>query len=147
MSENICLDANIFIAYFSPDEHNIFVAQLFEKLTEKDFLISVPALTSFEVFNILTKKEVKKEIANGVTLEALKIYLSLPLLLFWKEDLLKEAIRLQKQGIRTFYDASYLALSLLRDIPLITEDKELLKKGKKFYPGIFSPKEWIEMQK
>ena len=45
----------------------------------------------------------------------------------------------------TFYDASYLHIAKSRNIPLITEDKELLEKAKKIGVKAFRVEEYLRI--
>ncbi len=134
----LCIDSNILISALSPDEAGEAQGQILKKIITEDYLVWVPALLPFEVVSVLNRKLKDGLIREEDLQRMISIFYRLPLLMVWNEELMSKAHSLQKRGLKTIYDSSYLALAILRQIPLITEDKEILSKGKKLYPNIYS---------
>lgn len=143
MKASISLDANILVRYLSPDETDGPVSKLFEVIRKENLTICVPAIAHFEFANALTRKGALKIIPENEVVSAIEKFFKLPILLFWKENLVKKAIALCQAGLPSLYDATYLATAMLNQIQLVTEDKELNKKARKIYPGVFTLDEWV----
>ncbi len=140
----ITVDANIFISALSADESAECQSQILKKIIEEKYLVWVPSLLPFEVISVLNRK-VKDGLIDESNLERLiSGFYRLPLLMVWNEALMTTAHGLQRKGLKTIYDASYLALASIKQIPLISEDKELLTKGKKLYSNVYSAAAFVE---
>lgn len=142
MIHQLCLDANIFLSFLSPDETNKTIDQLFRKITMEESVIWGPALVNFEVAGVINRKVKMKLIKSEHQTEAIQLFCRLPLVLLFNEELMTKTMELQKNGIKSVYDASYLATAIIKSVPLITCDEELLQKGKKLYPAVFTPEQW-----
>ena len=143
MKNALCLDANVLTKFLSKDESNENTVFLFEFIEEHAYRVCVPALSHFEFANALAKKQNLGILSQLEINKATEGLFKLPLLLYWKIDLLNKAQSLVSLGMPSFYDATYLATAILNEIPLITEDKELRKKGRRLYPDIFTIDEWV----
>lgn len=141
--EELCLDANIFIAALSrTEEHHKTCLEILKKVQEEQILLYEPALALYEVVSALHKKTMKGEMTSGETERLFDYLFKLPLLFQWKSDLMKKTreVATKLDSIK-IDDSSYLALALLRDIPLVTLDEELRKKGRKIFRKILLPTE------
>lgn len=138
----ICLDANVIIASICNEVAHPFAKPFFKNMSENQIFL-VPALIGFEITNSLARKQGLGILTNDESNNSLDNYASLPILMVWQNDYLKEALRLQQQGLPSAYDAAYVATAKLNNIPFITEDKLLLKKAKKLYPHIYTCEEWL----
>jgi predicted nucleic acid-binding protein len=143
MKQDICLDANILISRLSPDESSESGLQFLKHIITTHTILWAPALINFEVAAVIVKKQKLGLISVSEGKKVLQQFYTLPLLLLWDQDLMFQSTTLQKKGIKSLYDASYLAAASLKQIPLITDDQEFLKAGKKLYPAIFSPEQWM----
>lgn len=138
----ICLDANIILSCLCPDEDNPGGKRVIQYVIRNSISAWCPAVLNFEVAAALNKKEGLKLINEDHAMQILHHFFSLPILLVWNDELLRNAIKLQKRVGTTFNDTCYLALAMCRNIPLVTEDQNLLKKGRKIYREIYSAKEF-----
>ena len=139
----LCVDANILISCLSSDEQNAENDILLKALIDKQVMGWAPAHLVSEVTHVLARKKGAGLIDSFSCEEAVRILFLLPLILVWNEELMLKSLIVQEQGIKAIYDASYVALALQKQIPLITADQEILKKGKKVYPAIFTLREWL----
>lgn len=142
MEDRICMDANIIIASICEEAAHPYAKPFFENMP-KDQIILVPALIGFEITNSLTRKQALGQMSADECDSSLDTYADLPILLVWQNNYLKEALHLQRRGIPSSYDAAYVATAKLNNIPLITEDKLLIKKAKKLYPHIYTCEDWL----
>lgn len=144
MDKRVCLDANIFIASFCREIGQGAAKKLFSQLLEDHYRILMPALVNFEIANVLAKKEKAGQLTESESKLALKQFATFPILLVWQTEYLEQAMDLQRKNLATVFDASYLATAKTNGIPLITEDQELIKRGKKIHPAIYTTSEWLE---
>lgn len=142
IENKICLDANVIIAFTCKEKAHPFAIPLFESL-KHGYVFLIPALIGFEITNSLARKQSQRQITEEECNISLDTYVNMPILMVWQNDYLKEALRLQQQGLPSAYDAAYVATAKLNNIPFITEDKLLLKKAKKLYPHIYTCEEWL----
>jgi predicted nucleic acid-binding protein len=122
----IVVDANVLIYSLVEGAHTLQTNQL----REKDPDWRIPSLWKYEVGNALTQmtrqKLIDPETAHRLMDQAEGIFGSGEMSLESKQ-VLENAL---KKNL-TFYDAQYLTLAQLLDVPLITEDKALRKAGGK----------------
>lgn len=145
-SENkICLDANVLVSYYCEDENRPEAATLMDHLTSRQYFIMCPALINFEITNALSRKERCKIINQDHSSEIVRHLFELPIVLVWQNEYLQESLKIQREALPSIFDAAYVATAKKNDIPLITEDLELLKKGRRVYPAIFTVKQWLKM--
>ncbi|MBI2082982.1 MAG: type II toxin-antitoxin system VapC family toxin [Deltaproteobacteria bacterium] len=141
--EELCLDANIFIAALSSsEEHHKICHDVLKKVQEEQVLLYEPGLVLYEVVSALHKKTMKGEMTSEEVEVLIDHLFKLPLLFQWKSNLIKETQQVAtKLDSTKVYDSSYLALARVRDIPLITLDEGLRKKGRKIFRKILLPTE------
>jgi predicted nucleic acid-binding protein len=142
VKEAICLDANIFVAALSPDEATEERKQFLDTMVQTHIAIWEPSLFLFEIFSVLSKKKIMKILDDSLLYDAQCFIFNLPIVQLWNEELMQKTLEFQESAGLSFYDATYLATASLKACPLITEDKELIKKGKRAYPSIFSADRW-----
>lgn len=139
MYNAICLDANVFIAGFANEDSSEPCRQLLERLIKTDKVMVEPGIVSFEVASVLRRKVATHEMSEDQMKQALNYFFEFPLYMEWQDSLLQNASIAAKQlRHKNIYDASYLAVAQLRNIPLITLDEELMTRGKDFYPQIWT---------
>lgn len=122
----IVVDANVLVYSLVEGAHTLQADQL----REKDSDWRIPSLWRYEVGNALTQlvrqKLLAEETAHRLMDRAEDMFGPGEMKLESKQVL---AIAIKKN--LTFYDAQYLTLALMLDVPLVTEDKELRKAGGK----------------
>lgn len=119
------LDASILIQTLIQEEYTDTALKLVGTLKA----IYAPSLILYEIGNalvILTRKEL---ITKEDAIRKFKFLSAIPTLNIQDIELTK-AMDIAMKLKTTLYDASYLALALETDIPLITADEQLYKKGK-----------------
>lgn len=142
MQGAICLDANVLVRFLAKDESTDVTTRLFDHIQEEGLLVYAPAISHFEFAGALAKKLKLKILSLSDIRLAMEHLDKIPLILFWKTELLMQAHTLCVQGLPSFYDATYVATAKLNNIPFITEDLDLKKKAKVFYPNVFTVTEW-----
>lgn len=142
-SNELCLDNNIYISYFSKVETLPVIDELFLRIQRDHHVLYAPALLNFEFGQVISMKSNLHDLSDEDQQIALSLFFRLPILIQWNEDIMKLAADLVHQKIGSFYDTSYLAVAISRQIPLITMDKDLYKKARKVYQGVFLPEQWV----
>lgn len=138
----VCLDNNIIVTYLSPDETCVAVNELVMSILKTKKMIRVPALINYEFANAIGRKTRNQLLTEIQKNTALDEFFELPILLMWNQATMKRTLEFTHRGFAPLYDAAYLAVAMERGIPLITQDKEFLKKAKKEYPAVFTPEQW-----
>ena len=120
------LDASILIQTLVREKYTDTALKLVSMLKT----IHVPSLILYETGNALVILTRKNLITKEDAVMKFKTVSSIPTLNI-KTPPLSRAIDIAIELEITLYDASYLALALEADAPLVTADKELYEKGKK----------------
>jgi predicted nucleic acid-binding protein len=141
----ICLDANIFVAAMLPSEpHHEQAQSLLALLEDQDIPLFEPALVLFEVSSAIHRRRLLGELTDKEADKTADLFFQLPLLLQWQSFLIKQAVQIAvKLSCKRMYDFAYLSLAINRDIPLITLDEDLEKRGGKIYKKIHNPEDFL----
>jgi predicted nucleic acid-binding protein len=130
MAPKIVIDTSVLIKWFKTrDEEYLREArQLLEEIERHEVEVHVPALLLYEVGNILLLKTRLGPAALDEVVERLE---TLPFVVAPPATpLLKQALRLGREFSLTFYDASFLALAVELDCPLVTADRRLFEHAR-----------------
>ena len=128
MHPKIVVDTSVLIKWFKTRGEALLAeaGQLLEEIEIRHVEVHVPALLLYEVGNILLLKTrlglagLDRAVA---CLEALPLVVAPP-----ATPLLQRAHRLGREFSLTFYDASFLALAVELDCPLVTADQRLFER-------------------
>lgn len=143
MLTDICLDANIFLSCFTSEASQEDCLALIQRAEARMINFYEPALVIYEVTSSLHRKVQRQELIARDAEQALELFFQLPLLLQWQQNLMTKAAAFARRlKLETSYDCSYLAVAENRNIPLVTQDDELYKKGKRLYPQVFTVTEF-----
>ena len=135
-----CVDANIFVNALSADENFPSSTDFLRHCLQTRSNLHLPSLVQFEVMAALQRKRQMNLLSDKLLQNAQRLFFDLPILLTWRQDLIQLTFEIQNEsGLKSFYDASYLALAKMKNIPLITHDKEILKKGKASHQSLYTP--------
>ncbi len=139
--QELCLDANIFLAAWSPEEPFQEVSlKLLRQIERHRIPLFEPAVVLFEITSVIHRKIYLKELNRELGQKMLDLFLELPLLLLWQPKILRLAERMANElSVKRINDCSYLAVASDRDIPLVTLDTQLLKNGQKFLRKVMTP--------
>lgn len=138
-AQELCLDANIFVAALSPQEHHHKEALLLiQDIRIQTKTLYEPALVLYEVNMALYRKQRSGEMSTQDSEDLSEKFSQLPILFQWTPETTQLTHQLARQlSFTHIYDVSYLALAMMRNIPLVTFDEELLRKGKKVHRLLF----------
>ena len=116
------VDASIAGAWLLPDEDNALAERAMIRMAEEDAV--APDLLRHEIRSILLSAEKRERISADFVHSALSRFRGLPLRLSGPGDD-TEVVRLSRKYRLSAYDAAYLALALLEQLPLATLDRRL----------------------
>lgn len=132
------VDASIAGAWLLPDEENTTAEQAMTRMVEEDAI--APDLLRHEVRSILLSAEKRERISTDFVHSALARLRALPLQLVGPGDD-TEVVRLSRKYRLSAYDAAYLALALLEQLPLATLDRRLAEAARAEGVTLFGPAE------
>jgi predicted nucleic acid-binding protein len=118
----VIVDASIVAAWLLPDETNVLGESVLARLESEDAF--APDLLWHEIRNVLITASRRKRIDENEILPLLQRLADIPLQNAGPGDNI-EIVRLAQAHLLSAYDAAYLALAVLRKLPLATADKRL----------------------
>jgi predicted nucleic acid-binding protein len=128
MAGKIVVDTSVLIKWIKTKDEELLVeaGRLLRQVESKPLAVHVPALLLYEIGNILLLKtdldpDGLEKAVDG--LEALPFIVAPP-----ATPLLQRATRVGREFALTFYDASFLALAVELDCPLITADRRFFDR-------------------
>jgi predicted nucleic acid-binding protein len=130
MARKIVVDTSVLIKWVKTRDEKLVdeARRLLNAIQRRPLEVHVPALLLYEIGNILLlKTDLHIDALNDAIsdVEALPFTVAPP-----ATPLLKRAARLGKELRLTFYDASFLALAVELDCPLITADGPLFQRSR-----------------
>ena len=137
MQNRFIFDANVLLNYCKSDSAettNIDVAEKVSKLLKNEIFVFIPEIALHEVLYNLKKKDIFD--LSKETIPLFFNFLQLENLIIHKPDTkeLKFITKFVENFNLTFYDATYLYLSIITGYPLVTMDKPFYKRIIKDYP-------------
>jgi predicted nucleic acid-binding protein len=132
------VDASIAGAWLLPDEENTLAELAMTRMAEEDAV--APDLLRHEIRSILLSAEKRERISADFVHSALARFRGLPLKFAGPGDD-TEVVRLSRKYRLSAYDAAYLALALLEQLPIATLDRRLAEAGRAEGVAVFGPSE------
>lgn len=125
------VDASIIVKWFVIEENSDKALKIRDKYVEGELKIIAPELITFEILNALKYKELfneeeLKEISEALQAYSFSLY---PL----KGEYAEKTVEVAVKNNITIYDASYVALAIMRKTQMYTADEKLIKKLRKKY--------------
>lgn len=130
LKEELVLDSSVIIKWFCQEEGTDIALGIREDFIEGTKTITTPDLSMYEIANALryNKTITKEEIEEAVnSLIDLGINIIVP-----TKNVMKSAIDIAFDANITLYDAFFVALAKELGFSLVTADKSLFEKIKKF---------------
>lgn len=137
--QSFVLDANVVIAFLLL-EGSAYSDRVFQKHLALGATAHVPSLWHLEIRNVLFLKERAKKLAEGEAHQALASIARLTILTdayTTAPSTLMHIERLMLHHGLTSYDATYLELAYRLDVPIATQDKEIIAAAKMLKVPIF----------
>lgn len=134
------LDANVVIGFLLQEGSN-YADHVFQKHLAQGATAHVPSLWHLEVRNALFSKERAGKLADGEAQQALASLANLTIITdphtTWPSTLMHLERLMLRQGLAS-YDATYLELAYRLDVPIATQDKEMIAAAKALKVTILS---------
>ena len=130
--QSFVLDAKVVISFLL-QEGSTYADRVFEKHLAMGATAHVPSLWHLEIRNVLFLKERAKKLAVGEANQALSSLAGLTILTdahTTATSTLMHLERMMRHHGLTSYDASYLELAYRLDVPIATQDKEIISAAK-----------------
>lgn len=140
MSAKLVLDNSVSAAWCFSDESNSYTEGVFQSVATDGGAVA-PALWPIELANVLVVAERRKRI----TAEQREVFLkNLAALDIEIQPLTTERIFHQGIGLATkhrmsVYDATYLEIAIRQQLPLATQDKDLIRAARDVGVPLFQP--------
>lgn len=141
---DVCLDANVFVSALTPEHRQPIALDLIGRVQKAQGVFFEPGLVLFETVSVLYRKMRMQEIQEARVGQALHLLNQFPLLVEWQSNaLLRSSYWAGVISEKNAYDACYLAVAEMRNVPFITWDKELVCKAKPHFRNIWSVEEFL----
>ena len=127
----VVVDASIVVKWFVEEEDSNKALKLRDRYVDGGVRIAAPELLIFEVLNALHYKNLfseseLKEISEALEAYSFNLY---PL----RGDYAEKTVEVALKNNITIYDASYIALAIIRNAHMYTADEKLMRKLKHGY--------------
>jgi len=139
--KDLIVDASVVLKWYLPDEQGVNQAlSLLAEFIEEDLRLHAPNLIDYEFVNAmwvagkmgrLTLEDRDAAVKNFINFEIIKVDI---------REISENLLRLATKHNRSCYDASYLALSEILKVSLVTGDKKLYNAVKSKITSVV----WIE---
>jgi predicted nucleic acid-binding protein len=130
--QSFVLDANVVISFLL-QEGSAYADRIFQKHLALGATAHVPSLWHLEIRNVLFLKERAKKLAAGEANQALSSLAVLTILTDAHTTASSTLMHLERIMLHhglTSYDATYLELAYRLDVPIATQDKEIIAAAK-----------------
>jgi predicted nucleic acid-binding protein len=118
------VDASVIIKWYVPE--NDYAAARAMRTAEIE--LAAPDLLFVEMSNILWKLVRRREMESMRAIEIIEEVATSPFITFSTQSLARDALELGIATGLSAYDASYVALAIRLNTPLITADEKLVRK-------------------
>lgn len=119
------IDSSFALSYLLPDEHNALVQTLFDEYKRGKIDLIAVSLLPFEVVNGIYAATLSKRFSPIIAQKLISEFLDLPIIL--EAINYDEVFKLSNEYKISVYDSSYLLLSRMKNLKLLTLDKKLQK--------------------
>jgi predicted nucleic acid-binding protein len=128
MAAALVVDTSVLVKWFKTEDEDLTAEAraLLERVERARAEVYAPALLLYEVGNILTRKSDLDD--DGVAAVLAGIAASSLIVAPPDRALLARAARLARAHGLSFYDASFVALAVALDCPLVTADRTLARR-------------------
>lgn len=124
----LVLDCSVLVAWVMPDESSAYAHAVRDAMAKYRIPVLAPPLFFLEAINVLAVMQRRQRISQTQAEQSLQLLTHLPITIDTESVAISVAMRVRElmhQHQLTAYDASYLELSLRRNLPLSTLDKAL----------------------
>jgi predicted nucleic acid-binding protein len=139
MSARFVVDTSVVMAWCFQDAGNRYADAVLESLETSE--ACAPAIWPLEVGNVLLVAERKRRLSEASLVRFLALLRSLPITVEQEapDRILTEIISLARTHHLSTYDASYLDLAMRLELPIATQDAQLVKAAQTCRVPAFDP--------
>lgn len=137
MAESFVIDNSVVMSWCFQDETNHYADAVLDRLSgAKAF---APSIWPLEVANVLLVAERRKRLSKADSTHFIKLLSQLPIIIEHEQPkkIMTDLLALARKNNLSSYDASYLFLSMKKDIPLATSDARLIEAARMLNVPIF----------
>jgi len=132
--EKVVADASVIVKWFIEESYSEKALVLRDMHVNGEIQLIAPSILPFEVLNALKysnlfNEEELQEVANAISKYGFEYY-------NLRGELAEKTVELALENEITIYDASYIALAVLKKTKFYTADEKLIKKTKKAVKGV-----------
>jgi len=129
--QEVVIDASVVVKWFVEEENSDQALKIRDKYINGEIKLIAPSIITFEILNALYHKRLfsereMREISEA--LEAFSFELYYP-----KGEYVEKTLEVVFKNDITFYDASYIALAIIKDTYMYTADEKLIERLKEEY--------------
>jgi predicted nucleic acid-binding protein len=136
-SNSVVVDASVLIKLWVPEELSQKALGLQEKWDDSEVERFAPSLVDYEIVSALNRKFVSGALSADQVDYAIELAFQDPIQIIDNNDLHRDALRLARRlGLRSTYDAHYLALAAALDCEFWTTDERLYNAIRERFPLI-----------
>lgn len=135
------IDCSVTAAWCFSDVNNEYINSVLHAFTE-NWNAFTPYIWILETLNVFWNAEKRKRISPAEITHFINLFNALPIeieQIHLHPNLEIQLLSLSRSYNISVYDASYLNLSLCRNVPLATQDKKLITAAEKAGVAIFNP--------
>jgi len=140
LSARLVLDNSVSAAWCFSDESNSYTEGVFQSVTKEGGAVA-PALWPIELANALVVAERRKRITTEQREAFLKNLAGLEVEIqpLTTDQIFHQGIELATTHGLSVYDATYLEITLRQQLPIATQDDELIRAAKEVGVSLFQP--------
>ena len=137
MNESFVVDNSVVMSWCFKDEISRYADAVLDRLKESKAF--VPSIWPLEVVNVLLVAERKKRLRQADSVRFITLLSQLPIIVEYDQTgrTMNDLLMLARANKLSSYDASYLALSMRKGLPIATTDTRLIEAAKKTDVPIF----------
>lgn len=136
-NNSVVVDASFLIKLWIQEEFSDRAFQISTEWSRSRIPRFAPSIVDYEIVSALNQKQLRGSISADEAEAILELALEEPLNLVRIQDLHRDALRLARRlGLRSTYDAHYLALADDLDCELWTADERLYNSVRERFPLI-----------
>jgi len=129
--QEVVIDASVVVKWFVEEENSDQALKIRDKYINGEIKLIAPSIITFEILNALYYKRLFSESEMREISEALEAF-SFELY-YLKGEYVEKTLEVVFKNDITVYDASYIALAIIKDTYMYTADEKLIERLKEEY--------------
>ncbi|OGE25856.1 hypothetical protein A3C26_01920 [Candidatus Daviesbacteria bacterium RIFCSPHIGHO2_02_FULL_39_12] len=126
---SIVIDASVAAKWLLADEEDLIASCIKKDFAKRSISVAVPAFIFYEINNLLRSAVLSKRLSVDRAVNLYEAFLDLDFTVYWSKQLLKMTLQRAIEVNISSYDAGYVVLAEILQIPLYTANGKLIKKA------------------